>query len=48
MSNKPAKAGSLLGQQAPDFTLPDSKGHRLSLSDFRGKKVLLVFLRHFA
>ena len=28
--------------QAPDFTLPDINGRRHSLSDFRGKKVLLV------
>jgi hypothetical protein len=28
--------------QAPDFTLPDWKGTPRSLSDFRGKKVLLV------
>jgi AhpC/TSA family protein len=27
---------------APDFTLPDINGKRHSLSDFRGKKVLLV------
>jgi len=37
-----------VGQPAPDFTLADSDGRRFSLSDFRGKKVLLVFLRHFA
>jgi hypothetical protein len=28
--------------QAPDFTLPDINGKPHSLSDFRGKKVLLV------
>lgn len=28
--------------QAPDFTLPDMEGKMHSLSDFRGKKVLLV------
>ncbi|MBI3853814.1 MAG: redoxin domain-containing protein [Verrucomicrobia bacterium] len=27
---------------APDFTLPDLKGKAHSLSDFRGKKVLLI------
>lgn len=32
-------AGSLL---APDFTLPDLDGDRHSLSQYRGKKVLLV------
>ena len=28
--------------KAPDFTLPDMSGKTHSLSDFRGKKVLLV------
>lgn len=28
---------------APDFTLPDLNGHRVSLSDFRGKWVVLDF-----
>lgn len=28
--------------QAPDFTLPDWKGKQRSLSEFRGKKVLLI------
>ncbi len=28
--------------RAPDFTLPDTAGKMHSLSDFRGKKVLLV------
>ena len=27
---------------APDFTLPDLAGHMHSLSDYRGKKVLLI------
>jgi cytochrome c-type biogenesis protein len=27
---------------APDFTLPDMNGNTHSLSDFRGKKVLLL------
>jgi|GEM_PF-4314843 len=29
--------------KAPDFTLPDSEGNQVSLSDFTGKRVLLVF-----
>jgi len=33
---------ALSSLQAPDFTLPDLEGHSHSLSDFRGKKVLLV------
>jgi peroxiredoxin len=32
-----------VGSQAPDFTLPDADGKLVSLSDFRGKNVVLVF-----
>ena len=33
-----------VGDMAPDFTLPDNQGHRVTLSDFRGKKnVILAF-----
>jgi peroxiredoxin len=32
-----------VGEQAPDFTLRDQDGEKVSLSDFRGRKVLLVF-----
>ena len=31
------------GIQAPDFTLPDKDGNPVTLSDFRGKKVILYF-----
>ena len=31
------------GTKAPDFTLPDQNGELRSLSDFRGKKVILYF-----
>lgn len=31
------------GTPAPDFTLRDQDGEEVSLSDFRGRKVLLVF-----
>lgn len=33
----------IAGQQAPDFTLPDQDGQPVSLSQFRGKKVLVYF-----
>ena len=29
------------GMTAPDFTLPDKDGNPVSLSDFRGRKVVL-------
>ncbi len=33
---------------APDFTLPDFAGRRVSLADYRGKRhVVLVFNRGF-
>lgn len=31
------------GTKAPDFTLPDKDGREVSLSDLRGKKVVLYF-----
>lgn len=35
------------GSIAPDFTLTNSSdGAHISLSDYRGHNVLLVFLRH--
>ncbi len=35
-----------VGQPAPDFTLEDSDGKNISLTDYRGKKnVVLVFYR---
>jgi peroxiredoxin len=38
-----------LNQPAPDFDLPDFSGRPVRLSDFRGRKhVLLVFNRGFA
>jgi peroxiredoxin Q/BCP len=38
MSNRLAE-----GAAAPDFTLPDSNGNAVSLSDFRGKRVVVYF-----
>jgi len=31
------------GNRAPDFTLPDGEGKMISLSDFKGRKVLMIF-----
>jgi len=30
-----------VGEQAPDFTLPATTGEKISLSQFRGKKLVL-------
>jgi peroxiredoxin len=35
-----------LNELAPDFQLPALDGAQVSLADFRGQNVLLVFLRH--
>ncbi len=32
-----------VGEGAPDFTLRDQDGERVSLADYRGRKVMLVF-----
>lgn len=32
-----------IGMNAPEFTLPDKDGNPVSLSDFRGRKVVLYF-----
>lgn len=31
-----------VGQKAPDFTLPSTTGEKISLSQFRGKKLVLL------
>ncbi|EWC58575.1 Thiol peroxidase, Bcp-type [Actinokineospora spheciospongiae] len=41
---KPVPPGRLsAGDPAPDFTLPDSEGNQVSLSDFRGRSVVVYF-----
>ena len=40
----PAAAGVGVGDDAPDFTLPDTAGNEVSLSDFEGKIVVLEWL----
>jgi protein SCO1/2 len=42
---EPAQIGtSLGGSAAPDFTLTDYRGQTVSLSDFRGKVIVLTFI----
>lgn len=36
-----------VGEKAPDFTLEDTRGQKVSLSDYQGKLVHLVFNRGF-
>ena len=31
------------GQKAPEFTLEDAEGKKVSLSDFKGKDVVIYF-----
>ena len=45
--SRPALAEAATSR-APDFTLPDYTGQPVSLSDFHGQVVLLVFNRGFA
>ena len=33
----------ITGDKAPDFTLPDKDGKMISISDFKGKRVVLYF-----
>lgn len=41
-----AAAGPVLGQPAPPFTATDSNGKTVSLTDFRGKVVVLEWTNH--
>jgi hypothetical protein len=49
MSRLPAvRPAFVVGQRAPDFTLPDAAGRSVSLADYRGRKpVVLVFYRGY-
>jgi peroxiredoxin len=38
----PPKTTLKVGDEAPDFTLPDSSRKPVKLSDFRGKKVVVL------
>ena len=35
------------GSPAPDFTLTSIQGEQVKLSDYRGRNVVLIFLRGF-
>jgi len=50
----PSKGAPKVGEKAPDFTLPDSNGQPVKLSDFvaagndgKGSWILLVFYRGY-
>lgn len=43
-----ATSGPLVGQPAPDFTLRDQQGKKVSLSDFKGVKHVVVVFYPFA
>jgi peroxiredoxin Q/BCP len=38
----PPKTNLKPGDEAPDFTLPDSSNKPVKLSDFRGKKIVVL------
>ena len=41
----PLGEGLAVGATAPEFSLPDAEGHIHSLSDYSGKKLVIVFYR---
>ena len=43
MATQPASSKGMVGQTAPEFSLPDPNGKMISLSSFRGKYVLVDF-----
>lgn len=42
----PAHAAPEIGKEAPDFTLTDSNGKTHTLSDYRGKHIVLEWVNH--
>jgi peroxiredoxin Q/BCP len=36
-----------VGSVAPDFKLPSNNGSEVALSDYRGKKTILFFVREY-
>jgi methylamine dehydrogenase accessory protein MauD len=45
MPSRVGRSGLKPGRRAPDFTLPSVAGQEVSLRDFAGRKVLLVFVQ---
>ena len=43
MPSRVGRSGLRLGKKAPDFTLPSASGAEVSLHDFAGRNVLVVF-----
>jgi peroxiredoxin len=43
MEGEAENSGLPVGTRAPEFTLPDADGNLVSLSDYRGQNVVLVF-----
>ena len=43
MAAKKTEKKLQIGDKAPDFTLSDTNGNKVSIKDFRGKKVALYF-----
>ena len=37
----------IVGSTAPDFKLPSNTGGEIALSAYRGKKIILFFVREF-
>jgi peroxiredoxin len=37
----------VVGSKVPDFTLPSNQGGEVRFSDYRGKKVVLFFVRAY-
>jgi hypothetical protein len=36
-----------IGSNVPDFTLPSNKGGEVKFSDYRGRKIVLFFVREY-
>jgi peroxiredoxin len=42
-----ANSGLEVGSSLPDFTLPSNTGSQIASSDYRGKKIVLFFVREY-